>query len=255
MANTYEIKLPQFEGPFDLLLFFIERDELDVQDIPITKLSKDFLDYIHQMGEMNIELASEFILFAATLMKIKAKMLLPRKDKDEFGNDIDPRTELVQKLLEYKRFKETLPELHSLEEHRLRQIKRGNLTAELAQIAELHNTEHEIHSLTLFKLLKSFDKVIQRFNAQATPVQHTVVRYNYSLEDSKVYLQTLTRHHKETPFEKMFEICQDRIHAVFIFLAMLELVQLRILNLKIGVGFNSFYISSNQSFLGEATES
>ena len=122
MANTYEIKLPQFEGPFDLLLFFIERDELDVQDIPITKLSKDFLDYIHQMGEMNIELASEFILFAATLMKIKAKMLLPRKDKDEFGNDIDPRTELVQKLLEYKRFKETLPELHSLEEHRLRQI-------------------------------------------------------------------------------------------------------------------------------------
>ncbi len=251
MANQYEIKLPQFEGPFDLLLFFIERDELDIQDIPITKLAKDFLDYIHQMGEMNIEMASEFILFAATLMKIKAKMLLPRKEKDEFGNDIDPRTELVQKLLEYKRFKATLPELQTMEEVRLRQTKRGNLTTELAQIAELHNTEHEIHSLTLFKLLKSFDKVIQRFNTQSTPVQHTVVRYNYSLEDSKIYLQTLTRHHKETPFEKMFEVCQDRIHAVFVFLAMLELVQLRILNLKMGVGFNSFYISSNETFLGE----
>ncbi|MFM2047717.1 MAG: hypothetical protein RI955_263, partial [Bacteroidota bacterium] len=139
MASTYEIKLAQFEGPFDLLLFFIERDELDIQDIPITKIAKDFLDYIHQMGEMNIELASEFILFAATLMKIKAKMLLPRKEKDEFGNEIDPRAELIQKLLEYKRFKATLPELHTLEEIRMKQVKRGNLTTELAEIAEKYN--------------------------------------------------------------------------------------------------------------------
>ena len=251
MASTYEIKLAQFEGPFDLLLFFIERDELDIQDIPITKIAKDFLEYIHKMGEMNIELASEFILFAATLMKIKAKMLLPRKEKDEFGNEIDPRTELVQKLLEYKQFKATLPELHQLEEIRMKQVKRGNLTSELAEIAEKYNTEHEIHSLTLFKLLKSFDKVINRFNNQSQQVQHTVVRYNYTLEDSKTYLQTLTRHHKETPFEKMFEICQDRIHAVFIFLAMLELVQLRILSIKMGVGFNSFYISTNEAYIGE----
>jgi segregation and condensation protein A len=184
-------------------------------------------------------------------MKIKAKMLLPRKEKDEFGNDIDPRTELVQKLLEYKRFKATLPELQTMEDVRLRQLKRGNLTTELAQIAESFNTEHEIHSLTLFKLLKSFDKVVQRFNNQSQTVQHTVVRYNYTLEDSRTYLQTLTRHHKETPFEKMFEICQDRIHAVFIFLAMLELVQLRILTLKVGVGFNSFYVASNDLFIGE----
>src|SRR3546814_2999900 len=72
----YEIKLPQFEGPFDLLLFFIERDELDIHDIPIASITKDFLDYIHQMHSLNIELASEFILVAATLMRIKARMLL-----------------------------------------------------------------------------------------------------------------------------------------------------------------------------------
>jgi segregation and condensation protein A len=251
VANTYEIKLAHFEGPFDLLLFFIERDELDIQDIPITKIAKDFLDFVHKLGEMNIELASEFILFAATLMKIKAKMLLPRKEKDEFGNDIDPRMELVQKLLEYKQFKATLPELQTLEEIRIRQVKRGNLTTELAIVAEQFNTEHEIHSLTLFKLLKAFDKVVHRFNNQAQPVQHTVVRYNYTLEDSKIYLQTLTRHNKETSFEKMFEICQDRIHAVFIFLAMLELVQLRILTIKMGVGFNSFYLATNEKYLGE----
>ena len=90
-SETYSIKLPQFEGPFDLLLFFIERDELDIYDIPIFKITTDFLSYIHQMEHLDIELASEFILVAATLMRIKAKMLLPRYEKDEEGNEIDPR--------------------------------------------------------------------------------------------------------------------------------------------------------------------
>ena len=102
---TFEIKLPQFEGPFDLLLFFIERDELDIHDIPISRITKDFLNYIHSMSQLNIEVASEFILVAATLMRIKAKMLLPRKELDEFGNEIDPRKELVDRLLEYSAIK------------------------------------------------------------------------------------------------------------------------------------------------------
>ncbi len=91
--EIYKIKLPQFEGPFDLLLFFIERDELDIYNIPIFSLTKDFLEYIHHMENLNIELASEFILFISTLMRIKAKMLLPRKELDEAGNEIDPRQE------------------------------------------------------------------------------------------------------------------------------------------------------------------
>ena len=89
-SATYEIKLPQFEGPFDLLLFFIERDELDIYDIPIAKITNDFLGYMHEMKSLNFDLASEFILVAATLMRIKAKMLLPRKELDEQGNEIDP---------------------------------------------------------------------------------------------------------------------------------------------------------------------
>ena len=98
--ENFEVKLPLFEGPFDLLLFFIERDELDIYDIPISKITSDFLDYIHQMEELNMELASEFILVAATLMRIKSKMLLPRPQLDEQGNEIDPREELVRHLLE-----------------------------------------------------------------------------------------------------------------------------------------------------------
>src|ERR1700677_72511 len=106
MNTSYQIKLPQFEGPFDLLLFFIERDELDIYNIPITKITNDCLVFIHQTEKLNIELSSEFILFVSTLMRIKAKMLIPRKEIDAEGNEIDPRQELINKILEYKRFKE-----------------------------------------------------------------------------------------------------------------------------------------------------
>ena len=102
MSATYTIKIPQFEGPFDLLLFFIERDELDINDIPIAIITDEFLSYIKMMESLNIDLASEFILVAATLMRIKAKMLIPRKPVDEEGNEIDPREELVLRLMEYK---------------------------------------------------------------------------------------------------------------------------------------------------------
>src|SRR5205085_9911594 len=117
--TTYQIHLPQFEGPFDLLLFFIERDELDIYNIPITKIIKDFLEYIHTGEQLNIELSSEFILFVSTLMRIKAKMLLPRKELDVQGNEIDPRQELIDKIIEYKRFKEAATKMVEMEALRM----------------------------------------------------------------------------------------------------------------------------------------
>lgn len=108
-TSTYQIKLEQFQGPFDLLLFFIERDELDIYNIPITRITNDFLDYIHQTEKLNIELSSEFILFVSTLMRIKAKMLLPRKELDAQGNEIDPRQELINKILGTKNSRKPLP--------------------------------------------------------------------------------------------------------------------------------------------------
>ena len=116
---SYQIKLPQFEGPFDLLLFFIERDELDIYNIPITKITEDFLISCIRQDELNIELSSEFILFISTLMRIKAKMLLPRKEVDEQGNEIDPRQELIDKILEYKKFKEASAKLAEMEATRM----------------------------------------------------------------------------------------------------------------------------------------
>ena len=164
MSATYTIRLPQFEGPFDLLLFFIERDELDIYDIPVSKITDDFLGYIRQMEMLNIDLASEFILVAATLMRIKAKMLIPRKPVDEEGNEIDPREELVQRLLEYKRYKSVLDDMRKLEERRSFMIPRGNTTKEVRKIAEVALVDVELESITLYKLMRSFERVMQRLN-------------------------------------------------------------------------------------------
>ncbi|HAL81241.1 MAG TPA: chromosome segregation protein ScpA, partial [Mucilaginibacter sp.] len=117
--------LPQFEGPFDLLLFFIERDELEIHDIPIARITDDFLNYLHQMTILNMEIASEFIYVAATLMRIKAKMLLPRYEADDDGNQTDTKEDLIRKLIEYKRFKEVCEDLHPFEDERFKQEKRG----------------------------------------------------------------------------------------------------------------------------------
>src|SRR5215468_7422579 len=135
-AGSYQIKLSQFEGPFDLLLFFIERDELDIYNIPINQIIRDFLDYIHSQESLNIELSSEFILFISTLMRIKAKLLLPRKELDEQGNEIDPRQELIDKIIEYKKFKEASAKMAELEATRMLMVRRGNLQRELVSIGE-----------------------------------------------------------------------------------------------------------------------
>src|SRR5215472_8920014 len=164
MMTPYQIKLPQFEGPFDLLLFFIERDELDIYNIPINNIIRDFMDYIHSQESLNIELSSEFILFISTLMRIKAKMLLPRKELDEQGDEIDPRQELIDKVLQYKRYKEAAAKMAEMEAVRMLMTKRGNLQKELSQIGEEASEGTEIQTITLYKLMKTFERVMKRMD-------------------------------------------------------------------------------------------
>jgi segregation and condensation protein A len=243
---SYQIKLEQFEGPFDLLLFFIERDELDIYNIPITTITNDFLDHIHQSEKLNIELSSEFILFISTLMRIKAKMLLPRKELDAAGNEIDPRQELVDKILEYKKFKEASAVLAELEAERMLMIKRGNLQKELSLIGEEAGEGTEIQTVTLFKLMKAFEKVIQRIQEKNNRPVHTVVQYDYTMEGIRDYMLTISQKEKTLSFEKIFEPCENRIHAIFIFLNMLELVQQKFMSIIIGEGRNNFIIEYNE---------
>lgn len=244
---NYQIKLEHFEGPFDLLLFFIERDELDIYNIPITKIIKDFLDFIHSQEKLNIELSSEFILFVSTLMRIKARLLLPRKDIDPGGNEIDPRQELIDKILEYKRFKEASVQMADMEAVRMMMVKRGNLQNELVTIGEESGEGTEIQTITIFKLTKAFEKVMQRVHDRQNRPVHTVVRYNYSMEGSREHMLTFVQTEKTVPFEKVFELCQDRVHALFLFLSLLELSQQRFMTLLVGEGLNNFIVEWNDN--------
>ncbi len=245
--SSYQIRLPQFEGPFDLLLFFIERDELDIYNIPITRITNDFLDYIHNQEELNVELSSEFILFISTLMRIKAKMLLPRKELDAQGNEIDPRDELVNKILEYKRFKEASAQMAEMEALRLLMVKRGNIQRELSAIGEEASEGTEITQVTLFKLMKAFEKAMQKYSDRINKPVHTVVRYNYSMESSRKQMLSLAKKERTVSFEKIFEECENRVHAIFLFLSLLELVQQHYLSIMIGEGKNNFIIEYDEA--------
>ena len=243
---SYQIKLPQFEGPFDLLLFFIERDELDIYNIPITSIINDFLDYIHQSEELNIELSSEFILFISTLMRIKAKMLLPRKELDAQGNEIDPRQELINKILEYKRFKEASAQMAEMEALRMLMVKRGNIEKELSQIGEEESEGTEIHNITLFKLMKAFERAMQKFSDRMNKPVHTVVQYDYTMETSRDRMLVMAREQQTLSFERIFDTAENRVHAIFLFLSLLELVQQKFLKIIIGEGKNNFIIEYNE---------
>jgi segregation and condensation protein A len=245
--ESYQITLPQFEGPFDLLLFFIERDELDIYNIPISKIIKDFLDFIHNKENINIELSSEFILFVSTLMRIKARMLLPRKELDEAGNEIDPRQELIDKILEYKRFKEASAKMAEMEATRMLMIRRGNLQKELSQIGEDAGEGTEIQTITLFKLMKTFERVIKRLEERNKRPVHTVVQYNYTMEESREYMLASVQREKVMSFEKIFDICENRLHAIFLFLSLLELIQAKYMSIMTGEGMNNFIIEFNEN--------
>jgi len=255
MSATYQIKLPQFEGPFDLLLFFIERDELDIYNIPIAGITNEFLGYIHTLESLNIELASEFILFVSTLMRIKAKMLLPRREMDAQGNEIDPRQELVDKILEYKRFKEASEMMALMEADRQMQQKRGNIKNEIDDLSESYSEGTEIQTVTMYKLLQAYEKVIKRFNDRNLKPQHVVVKYNYSLEGQRAFLQNDLKEKKRVPFDQLFAVCENRIHAIFTFLAMLELIQQKYLMILIGTGRNNFIVEWNSEADTDNTES
>jgi segregation and condensation protein A len=244
--TSYQIKLPEFEGPFDLLLFFIERDELDICNIPITKITNDFLDYIHKQESLNIELSSEFILFISTLMRIKAKMLLPRKELDQQGNEIDPRQELINKILEYKRFKEASAQMAEMEALRMLMVKRGNIQKELSQIGEEAGEGTEIQNITLFKLMRAFERAMQKYSDRINKPVHTVVPYSYTMEGSRQEMLSLAQVEKTVAFEKIFEKAENRVHAIFLFLSLLELVQQKFLKILIGEGRNNFIIEYNE---------
>jgi segregation and condensation protein A len=173
-------------------------------------------------------------------------MLLPRKELDEQGNEIDPRQELVDKLLEYKRFKEASARMAEMEAVRMLMVKRGNIQKEITQIGEEAGEGTEIQTITMFKLMKAFEKVMQKVYDRNNKPQHVVYSYNYTMEGSREYMMDMVMTEKTVTFEKIFEVCENRIHAIFLFLSMLELVQQKYMTIITGEGRNNFIIEWNE---------
>jgi segregation and condensation protein A len=244
--ENFEIKLPQFEGPFDLLLFFIERDELEIHDIPIARIANDFLNYIHQMTILNMEVASEFIFVAATLMRIKAKMLLPRYEVDAGGDETDTREELIRKLIEYKKFKEICEELHPLEDERFKQEKRGNIRFDIEQSEHMATPGEELSELNLYKLMMVYGRLMKQYLNRSEEVKHTVVQYPYTIEKQKKAIEELLKINKMMDFKAIAGQSENKVQFVYNFLAVLEMLQQELIDIQVGLGYNNFRISARE---------
>jgi segregation and condensation protein A len=247
MNKTFTIHLEKFEGPFDLLLFFIERDELDIYDIPIAKITNDFLEYLQKAQVMNIDLASEFIVVAATLMRIKAKMLLPRKPVDEEGNEIDPREELVSRLMEYKRYKSVLDEMRFMEENRALREERGNISRELKDIAVKALVDSELEDVTLFKLLRVFERLVRQYEDSKNRPVHKIYTYAYTIENQREYLFSMVKKGEKIEFVRIFGSLENRVQAIVTFLALLEVLNQQEMTIIQGEGINNFWLTISEN--------
>lgn len=214
----YKIRLPNFEGPFDLLLYFIKRDEVNIYDIPIAKITKEFLNYIRLIQYFDLELAGEFILMASNLMYIKAQMLLPRSNQEDAENGEDPRTNLVQRLLEYKQIKEGAADLKTLEEEQRYTYYRELFEVDMRLVDDTENYKNT----SLFDLLKAFKKVIDR--GKYEDVQHHINFEPITIEEKANLIIDKLKSKARISF---FELTKglSRAHIVVTFLAILDMIK------------------------------
>lgn len=234
----YRVQLNNFEGPLDLLLFFIKRDELDVYDIPISYITEQFLEFVNLMEELDLDVASEFVLMASMLMSIKAKMLLPREDMDEEELDeSDPRYELVQRLLEYKRYKEMAEKMADIDEETRKRYTRGFNDEDTV---EKQATGEALKDVTLFDLISAFKKVLT--DIERKNIVHHIEKVETTIEErSEFVLISLQKTGKQS-FSKLCNSITNRIVLVVTFLAVLEMIKEQQINLFLEEDPTEFYI-------------
>ena len=223
------VKLEVFEGPLDLLLHLIEKNKIDIYDIPIVEITDQYMEYIHAMEREDLGVMSEFMVMAATLLDIKCKMLLP-KEVNEEGEEEDPRAELVEKLLEYKMYKYMAQELEEREqEAELLFFKEPTIPREVAKYEEPLDLDKLLDGLTLAKLQKVFDAVMKRNANKLDPVRSrfsTIRREPISLEQKVRSVLSYAREHRHFKFSDVLERESDRLEIVVAFLAVLELMKM-----------------------------
>lgn len=233
----YRIQLDQFEGPLDLLLFFIRRDELDIYNIPIAQITDEYLAYVRLMQEVDLDGTADFIYMAAVLIGIKAKMLLPRPELDEDGEEIDPREELVQRLLEYMRYKEAANHLEDHYEARGERYVRG--TAFEVEAGPEREPEYRV---SVFDLISALKRVMDR--AQLPELPHAVQRQSFTVEEQSTYILARLAGGVRLTFEALVSN-RPRAFVIASFLAVLDMAHRRLLTILPGTSPDDFRLAAD----------
>lgn len=243
--NAYRARLTEFEGPLDILLHFVKANELDIYDIPISRITKDFLDYINYMQSLDIELAGEFLVMASELMKIKARMLIPQIDEEGNVIEEDPRRLLILKLVEYKRFKDASQDISVLEAEQRKRALRGNFDRDEKEFAEDFEIDHSLRNVTIFNLIKAYKRVISSIRRE---IVHPIELLNFTPENQKDFLTEELSKAEQIEFNSLIEGIDEKLRIICIFLAILQLALDGFLEIRIIEGkMSRFYIVRKES--------
>ncbi|MBN8200342.1 MULTISPECIES: segregation/condensation protein A [Bacillaceae] len=245
--DHYNVKIDAFEGPLDLLLHLINRLEIDIYDIPVSEITEQYLIYIHTMKELQLDVASEYLVMAATLLAIKSKMLLPKHDEeeleDEFGMEMeeDPRDELVERLIEYRKYKEAAEELKEREQDR--SLMYTKPPADLSEYVNDSQQEKADLNVSLYDMLGALQKLLRRKKLQR-PLSAKVARQEIPIEKRMSEIVDQLRNFKgRKKFTDLFPI-SDREHIVVTFLAVLELIKRKEILVEQDKNFSDIFVAS-----------
>jgi segregation and condensation protein A len=223
--QNYRVRLTEFEGPMDLLLFFIKRDELDIYDIPIARITQEFFEYLHLMASLDLEVAGDFIVMAATLMQIKVRMLLPREEGSE--EEEDPRAELVRRLIEYKRFKEASLEMSRMEDERRKMYDRKFFHAD-PRLHVVGEDDEVLKDVTLFNLIAAYRRAL---DLMPRKVVHEVNLLNVSVDEQMSFTLDYLRVHRETTLLRLVSHMTEKIRIIVTVMALLEMTKNKVISL------------------------
>jgi segregation and condensation protein A len=240
MEQLYKIKLPEFEGPMDLLLHLIKENKVDIYDIPISLITGQYLEYIEIMKELDLEIAGEFLVMAATLIQIKSRMLLPPDEEAPPEELEDPRFELVQRLLEYQAFKDAASILKEKEDERLKIFGRP---PEIPIEEEALLPELYLFDVNLFDLLAAFKKLL----ANAPPEMRTITRETLTVKDKMMHIIDILEKVESLRFEELFKESFTRVQLIVTFLALLELLRLGLARVYQEQQFGNIWVINPQN--------
>jgi segregation and condensation protein A len=218
--KEYKARLTEFEGPLDILLHFVKVDELDIYNIPISKITKDFLNYINYMSLLDIELAGEFLVMASELMKIKARMMIPQIDIEGNVVEEDPRLTLVRKLLEYKRFKDVSMQISELEDEQRKKLFRKNFDNDPKESEKQLEDDPSLKNVTIFNLIKAYKRAISAIRKE---VVHPIELLDITPENQREFILNAIDEKTEIEFMEFISSIEIRLRVICIFLAILQL--------------------------------